>query len=97
MNVVKCVRGDLMTLGNHASDYVGPFPDGVNLTLPVVVATQEKGRFGTVSCEKIEKITSVFVGPIIEGHGNRTFLKAMPDGSVIRHVTKQWPLIKQSI
>jgi hypothetical protein len=86
-----------MAFGYHASDELKPLLGCVNLAFAVIVASNEKGSFGIVGCEEVEKVTCVLAWAIVESKSNRPFLEAMLDPLVIRDITNEWSCVCRSV
>jgi hypothetical protein len=77
----------------HTSNEVEPFFCCVNLSLAIVVASDEEGGFGFIGSEKFEEVTGMLAWAVIEGQSNGSFLQAMLDSFIIGNLANQWPCI----
>jgi hypothetical protein len=86
-----------VTFSYHASNEIEPLLGRINLSLAVVVAPNEKGSFGIVACQEIEKLSSMLAWAVVEGKSNGTFFEAMLDPLVVRHFANKWTCICGSV
>jgi hypothetical protein len=73
------VGSDLVTLSNHTLDQTWVGVGDINLSLAVVVASDEKGCGEVVRFQDIQKLLGVLVWSIVVGESDDAFLGAVID------------------
>ena len=65
-----CVRGDLVTIGDHSLDYSWVWSCDIDWALAEIVASDEERRMEPELLEHIQKVVGIFIRSVIVGQSN---------------------------
>ena len=68
-----------MTFGVHPLNHLDPLVDFVDLTLAIIVGSNEERCFGITGSQNVKQLFSIAARAIVKGHSDGTGLRAFPD------------------